>query len=86
MVVAASFCLPSAGTKIVFLAIMDNKFRISVCKEALTSIKDEYIINDSLLAVALSAAENDQVLSELRGRVAVPRRRRLASRLTWINL
>lgn len=52
----------------------------------LTSIKNENVINDSLFAVALSTAENDQVLTELSGWMAVSSRWRLTRRLRRIDL
>jgi hypothetical protein len=65
LVEVASFCRPLVGTRIVFL--QKQKEITKFCLLTLTSIKNENVINDSLLAIALSAAENYQVLPELRG-------------------
>ena len=45
----------------------------------LTCVKNEDVINDSLLAIALSATENDEVLAELSAGMAIPSRGWLAS-------
>ena len=44
----------------------------------LLGIKDEDVVDDALLTVALAATEYDQVLTKLSGAVAVARRGRLA--------
>jgi hypothetical protein len=59
---------------------------ISVKAVAPTCIKYEDVIDDPLLAIAFSAAENYQILAELGGGVAVPRRWRLARRLARVDL
>jgi hypothetical protein len=59
---------------------------ISVKAVGPTCIKYEDVIDDPLLAITFSAAENDQILAELGGRVAVPRRRRLTRRLARVDL
>jgi hypothetical protein len=55
-------------------------------KNVLTSIKYEDIVDDSFLAITFSTSKNNQILAKLSRRVAVPSRRRLTDRLTWINL
>ena len=50
------------------------------------SVENKDVVHDSFLAVTLSAAEDDQVLSELSRRVAVTRRRRLRSGNVRIDL
>lgn len=49
------------------------------------SIKYENIVNDSFFAITFSASKNDQVLAELSRGVTVPRGRRLAHWLVWID-
>jgi hypothetical protein len=39
--------------------------------DALTCVEDEYVVDDSFLAVAFSASEDNEELTELSGRMAV---------------
>lgn len=69
-----------AETMFVFLFIKFNAF------DVLTGIEDEDVVNNPLLSVSLSSSENDQVLTKLGTRVAIPCGRWLTHGLTWINL
>ena len=55
-------------------------------KAKLTGVENEDVVDDTLLSVALSATEDDEVLAELRAGVTVPGRWRMTRGLVGINL